>query len=108
LVLLLFAMLVGRAFMIGLKAVERGQRFSGYCAFGIALCLGMQTLVSIGVNLGVLPTKGLTLPLISSGGSSVLMTCVFVGFLLRISYEVSRVQAPASAEAAIPTSAVRA
>ena len=98
LVLLLFAMLVGRAFMIGLKAVERGQRFAGYCAFGIALCIGMQTLVSIGVNLGVLPTKGLTLPLISSGGSSVLMTCVFVGFLLRISYEVSRAQAPADAD----------
>ncbi len=76
LVLLLFALLVGRAFMLGLKAVERGQRFAGYCAFGIALCIGMQTLVSIGVNLGVLPTKGLTLPLISSGGSSVLMTCV--------------------------------
>jgi cell division protein FtsW len=94
LVLLLFATLVGRAFMLGLKAVERGQRFAGYCAFGIGLCLGMQTLVSIGVNLGVLPTKGLTLPLISSGGSSVLMTCVAIGFLIRISYEVSRAQAP--------------
>jgi len=108
LVLFLFAMLVGRAFMIGLKAVERGQRFAGYCAFGIALCIGMQTLVSIGVNLGVLPTKGLTLPLISSGGSSVLMTCVFVGFLLRISYEVSRAQTPADTDATIPQTAVRA
>ena len=92
LVLLLFAALVGRALMLGLRAVERGQRFAGYCAFGIGLWLGLQTLVSIGVNLGVLPTKGLTLPLISSGGSSVLMTCAAVGLLLRISFEVSRAE----------------
>lgn len=90
LVLVLFAALVGRALMLGQRAVERGQYFAGYCAFGIALSLGLQTLVSVGVNLGVLPTKGLTLPLISSGGSSVLMTCVAVGLLLRVSYEVSR------------------
>ena len=89
-VLALFAALVGRALMLGQRAVERGQYFAGYCAFGIALSLGLQTLVSVGVNLGVLPTKGLTLPLISSGGSSVLMTCVAVGLLLRVSYEVSR------------------
>lgn len=89
-VLVLFAALVGRALMLGLRAVERGQRFAGYCAFGVGLWLGLQTLVSIGVNLGVLPTKGLTLPLISSGGSSVLMTCAAIGLLLRVSYEVSR------------------
>jgi cell division protein FtsW len=92
LVLALFAALVGRALMLGLRAVERGQHFAGYCAFGIGLWLGLQTLVSIGVNLGVLPTKGLTLPLISSGGSSVLMTCAAVGLLLRISFEVSRAE----------------
>jgi cell division protein FtsW len=89
-VLVLFAALVGRALMLGLRAVERGQRFAGYCAFGVGLWLGLQTLVSVGVNLGVLPTKGLTLPLISSGGSSVLMTCAAIGLLLRVSYEVSR------------------
>jgi cell division protein FtsW len=92
LVLCLFTALVGRALMLGLRAVERGQRFAGYCAFGIGLWLGLQTLVSIGVNLGVLPTKGLTLPLISSGGSSVLMTCAAIGLLLRISFEVSRAE----------------
>jgi len=92
LVLVLFAALVGRALMLGLRAIERGQRFAGYCACGIGLWLGLQTLVSIGVNLGVLPTKGLTLPLISSGGSSVLMTCAAVGLLLRISFEVSRAE----------------
>ena len=92
LVLVLFAALVGRALMLGLRAVERGQYFAGYCAFGIGLMIGLQTLVSIGVNLGVLPTKGLTLPLISSGGSSVLMTCAAIGLLLRISFEVSRAE----------------
>jgi len=92
LVLMLFAALVGRALMLGLRAVERGQYFAGYCAFGIGLMIGLQTLVSIGVNLGVLPTKGLTLPLISSGGSSVLMTCAAIGLLLRISFEVSRAE----------------
>ena len=92
LVLVLFATLVGRAFMLGLRAVERGQRFAGYCAFGVGLWIGLQTLVSIGVNLGVLPTKGLTLPLIRSGGSSVLMTCAAIGLLLRVSYELSRLQ----------------
>ena len=92
LVLSLYALLVGRALMLGLQAVERGLRFAGYCAFGIGLWLGLQTLVSVGVNLGVLPTKGLTLPLISSGGSSVLMTCAAIGMLLRISYELSRAE----------------
>lgn len=90
LVLALFAWLVGRGFVIGLRAIEQGQRFAGYCAFGVSLMIALQALVSIGVNLGVLPTKGLTLPLISSGGSSVMMTCAAVGLLVRISYEVSR------------------
>jgi cell division protein FtsW len=92
LVLSMFAFLVGRALMLGLRAVALRLPFAGYCAFGIGLCIGLQALVSIGVNMGVLPTKGLTLPLISSGGSSVMMTCAMVGFLLRISYEVSRAE----------------
>ncbi|HNR91420.1 MAG TPA: putative lipid II flippase FtsW [Dokdonella sp.] len=95
LVLVLFAWLVGRGFSIGLRAVERGLRFAGYSAFGISLMLSLQALVSIGVNLGVLPTKGLTLPLISSGGSSVLMTCLAIGVLARVSFELSRAEAAA-------------
>ena len=91
-VLGLFTVLVGRALVLGLRAVELGRHFAGYCAFGVALWIGLQALVSIGVNLGVLPTKGLTLPLISSGGSSVLMTCAAVGLLLRVSYELDRAQ----------------
>jgi cell division protein FtsW len=101
LVIGLFAILVGRALALGLHAVERGQRYAGYCAFGIGLMLGLQALVSIGVNLGVLPTKGLTLPLISSGGSSVLMTCAAIGVLLRVSYEVTRAL-PADAQIVRP------
>jgi cell division protein FtsW len=92
LVLALFAWLVARGFQVGLRAVERGQRFAGYCAFGVSLTIALQALVSIGVNLGVLPTKGLTLPLISSGGSSVMMTCAAVGLLIRVSYEVARAE----------------
>ncbi|SKA19647.1 putative lipid II flippase FtsW [Novilysobacter spongiicola] len=91
-VIALYGLLVGRALWIGLKCVDMRRHFSGYCAFGIALWIGLQSFVSIGVNLGLLPTKGLTLPLISSGGSSVLMTCAAIGLLLRVSYELDRAQ----------------
>ncbi len=92
LVVALYALLVGRAFWLGMRCVEMKRHFSGYIAFGIGLWVSMQSFVSIGVNLGILPTKGLTLPLISSGGSSVLMTCVAVGLLLRVSYETDRAE----------------
>ena len=88
----LYALLVGRALYLGLKCVEMRRHFAGYIAFGVALWIGMQSFVSIGVNLGVLPTKGLTLPLVSSGGSSVMMTCVAIGLLLRVSYELDRAE----------------
>ena len=86
----LYALLVGRALWLGMQCIEMRRHFAGYIAFGIALWIGLQTFVSIGVNLGILPTKGLTLPLISSGGSSVMMTCVAMGLLLRVSYEYNR------------------
>jgi len=88
----LYLVLCGRAFALGLRGVEMGRAFAGYCAFGVGLWLSLQALVSVGVNLGLLPTKGLTLPLISSGGSSVLMTCAAVGLLLRVSYELDRTE----------------
>ena len=91
-VIALYALLAGRAFHLGLRCVEMRRHFAGYCAFGIALWISLQSFVSIGVNLGLLPTKGLTLPLISSGGSSVLMTCVAMGLLLRVSYELDRAE----------------
>lgn len=86
----LYVLLAGRAFWLGLKCVEMKRHFSGYLAFGIALWMGLQSFVSMGVNLGVLPTKGLTLPLVSYGGSSVLMTCAALGLLLRVSWEYER------------------
>ncbi len=92
LVLGLFGLLVWRGLVMGLKGVELGQRFAGYVAYGISMMIGLQALVSIGVNLGVLPTKGLTLPLISSGGSSVLLTCAMLGVLLRATYEINRAE----------------
>ena len=95
----LYALLVGRALYLGLKCVEMRRHFAGYIAFGVALWIGMQALVSIGVNLGVLPTKGLTLPLISSGGSSLIMTCVAIGLLLRCARELDRAERKGAARA---------
>jgi len=90
LVISLFAVAVGRGLYLGLKGVEIGQRFAGYIAFGASLMLAMQAIVSVGVNLGALPTKGLTLPLISYGGSSMVLTCAMVGVLLRATFEINR------------------
>lgn len=90
LVIALYAGLVGRALWVGLQCIEMRRHFAGYCAFGIALWIGLQSTVSMGVNLGLLPTKGLTLPLVSYGGSSVAMTMAAMGLLLRISYELER------------------
>jgi cell division protein FtsW len=90
LVIGLFALAVGRGLHLGLKGVEVGQRFAGYVAFGVSLMLAMQAFVSVGVNLGALPTKGLTLPLISYGGSSMVLTCAMAGVLLRATFEINR------------------
>ncbi|KFL35917.1 hypothetical protein N788_06485 [Arenimonas donghaensis DSM 18148 = HO3-R19] len=87
-----FALFSWRTFRLGLRAVEMRRYFAGFCAFGVGLWISLQSFVSIGVNLGLLPTKGLTLPLISSGGSSVLVTCTAIGLLLRVSYELDRAE----------------
>ncbi|MGB5486267.1 MAG: putative lipid II flippase FtsW [Lysobacterales bacterium] len=89
-ILTMFMLLVARIMIIGLMAHRRERPFAGNIAYGIGLWIGLQALVSMGVNLGVLPTKGLTLPLISSGGSSVLMTFVALGIIFRIRYELDR------------------
>jgi cell division protein FtsW len=83
----LFAVLVGRALKISRDAAEAGQTFQSYLAAGIGIWLGLQAFVNIGVNMGLLPTKGLTLPLLSYGGSSMLITLGWIGVLLRIHHD---------------------
>jgi cell division protein FtsW len=83
----LFVALIWRAFYIARLASRAGLDFQSYLAAGFGLWLGMQTFINIGVNMGVLPTKGLTLPLMSYGRSSLIVTMVWVGMLLRIYHE---------------------
>lgn len=84
----LFVVLVTRTFCIALAAERAGQYFAAYLCYGIGLWIGLQTFVNLGVNMGLLPTKGLTLPLMSYGGSSVVVMCVTIALLLRVDYEV--------------------
>jgi len=86
-VIALFAWLVIRAFSIGRLAVRLERPYSALVAQGIAVWLGVQALINMGVNMGVLPTKGLTLPLMSFGGSGILANCVALAILLRIDWE---------------------
>ncbi|MCG9691528.1 cell division protein FtsW [Vibrio sp. Isolate22] len=87
LVLMLIFSLVLKAILIGKKAFEHDQVFSGYLAFGIGIWFAFQTLVNVGAASGIVPTKGLTLPLISYGGSSLIVMSVAVSMLLRIDHE---------------------
>jgi len=87
-VLALYAVLVGRAFVLAGRAERAGMAFASYLSTGIGLWIAMQAFINVGVNMGVLPTKGLTLPLMSYGGSSTLIMCAAVGLLLRAGYEI--------------------
>ncbi len=87
-VLLLFGFLIGRMLQVGILAQRMEKHFQAFVCWGVALWLGIQSLVSVGVNLGVLPTKGLTLPLISAGGSSLLMTILAIAIVVRIQWEL--------------------
>jgi cell division protein FtsW len=86
-VITLFSFLIAKIFLIGRRAQRLGQHFSGFVAYGIGLWFVIQFTVSMGVNSGLLPTKGLTLPLMSYGGSSMLVNCITIAILLRIDYE---------------------
>ncbi|MBT8438994.1 MAG: putative lipid II flippase FtsW [Gammaproteobacteria bacterium] len=86
-VVLVLALFVWRAFVIGTEALMKSRRFAAYVAYGIAVWMGFQAFVNIGVNVGLLPTKGITLPFMSFGGNSIIVACLSLAMLLRIDYE---------------------
>lgn len=84
----LFLALVFRIFRLAMRAVRSERFFEAYLAVGLGTWLGLQAFINIGVNMGLLPTKGLTLPLVSYGRSSLIVTLVSIGLLLRIHHEL--------------------
>ncbi len=83
----LFFWLTRRAFEIGRQSIKLDRTFAGLVAKGIGMWIGFQAFINMGVNTGLLPTKGLTLPLMSYGGSGILVNCVAIAVLLRVDYE---------------------
>jgi cell division protein FtsW len=86
----LFGVLTWRCFMVGRQALLLDRVYSGLVAQGVGIWLGLQSFINMGVNMGLLPTKGLTLPLMSFGGSSLVANCLAIAVLLRIDYENRR------------------
>jgi cell division protein FtsW len=86
-VVTLFALLVQRAFVIGRQCVQLDRLYPALVAMGIGIWIGVQSFINMGVNMGLLPTKGLTLPLMSFGGSGILANCVAMAILLRVDWE---------------------
>jgi cell division protein FtsW len=86
-VIALFVWIVLRAFFIGRNAALRERYFPALVAQGIGIWIGFQALINMGVNMGLLPTKGLTLPLMSFGGSGLIVNCVAIAFLIRVDWE---------------------
>lgn len=86
-VILLFSLVVWRAFSIGARAEQAEKRFSAYVSYGIGIWIGTQAFINIGVNVGLLPTKGLTLPFMSYGSNSMIVGCLAIAMLLRIHRE---------------------
>lgn len=89
-VILLFAYVVVRALIIGRNAEKRDRAFAAYLAYGLGIWIGLQAFINIGVNMGVLPTKGLTLPFMSYGGSSLVVMCMAIALILRVDYETHK------------------
>jgi len=85
-----FGFILWRAFRIGARAEKAGHWFAAYAAHGLGLGLALQAFINIGVNLGLFPTKGLTLPFLSYGSNSIIIACVAVGILLRIDLDLRR------------------
>ena len=87
LVLILYSILVVRGLMIGFTAHSQERLFAAFTAYGLTFWLGLQAAINMGVNSGLLPTKGLTLPMLSYGGASMVVNCVVIALLLRIDHE---------------------
>jgi len=83
----LFTFFIWRVFHIAAQAERGGRYFPAYLAYGFGLLIGMQAFFNMGVNMGALPTKGLTLPFISYGGNSLIMMCIATALILRVDYE---------------------
>jgi cell division protein FtsW len=86
-VIALYALVVWRAFVIAIQAEKAGNGFASLLAHGIGIWIGLQAFINMGVNMGLLPTKGLTLPLMSYGGSSMVVVCAAIALLLRVDHE---------------------
>jgi cell division protein FtsW len=86
-VMVVFGVVIARAFAIARQAEAAGQMYGARLAQGLGLLLGSQAMINMGVNMGLLPTKGLTLPFVSYGGSSMIMSCIAMGLLLLIGRE---------------------
>ena len=98
LVIGLFVLIVLRALAIGRQAEQREQPYQAFVAYGVGIWIGLQTFINLGVNMGLLPTKGLTLPFMSYGGSSVVVMCIAVALLLRADFELRRHDRPTQRE----------
>lgn len=92
-VICLFSLLVWRTFAIAVIAEQADERFSAFIAYGLGIWFGFQSFVNMGVNMGILPTKGLTLPLMSYGGGSMMIMCCALGLLFRVYSEVTEINA---------------
>ena len=86
-IIVLFAIIIHRAFAIGRQAVVFDRIYAALVAQGVGIWIGLQTLINMGVNMGWLPTKGLTLPLMSFGGSGIVTNCIALAVLLRVDWE---------------------
>ena len=87
LVLILYSIMVIRGLLIGYVAQTQERYFASYTAYGLIFWFGLQAAINMGVNAGLLPTKGLTLPLLSYGGASIIVNCIVIALLLRIDHE---------------------
>lgn len=104
-VILMYFFIIWRAFVIANVAEQGDKPFSAYLSYGIGLIIGLQAYINIGVNMGVLPTKGLTLPLMSYGSNSLIVNCALIALLVRVDFENQEIGHKKLPEASTPYAA---